>query len=88
MISKLATLKPLTKSSSFSSALSSSAFASSDLHQKRMHISELLTNCLAQLTGLVKLLEEQGDAGRAKFIDYVAVVFQTLRQISCAASVK
>ena len=31
MISKLATLKPFTKSSSFSSLLSSSAFARSDL---------------------------------------------------------
>ncbi len=35
MISKLATLKPFTKSSSFSSVLSSSAFARSDLQPKQ-----------------------------------------------------
>lgn len=37
MISKLATLKPFTKSSSFSSFLSSSAFARSDL-QPTQHV--------------------------------------------------
>ncbi len=44
MISKLATLKPFTKSSSFSSLLSSSAFARSDL-QPTHHV-ELGRVCL------------------------------------------
>ena len=41
MISKLATLKPFTKSSSFSSLLSSSAFATSDLQPTQVELDRV-----------------------------------------------